>query len=368
MRLRHACLSLAGTALLAAMDTAHAEIAREDVRVAGEPGIELFVREVRDTDTGRNGAPMILLHGARVPGIASFDLPVPGGSLAEDLARAGHRVFIMDARGYGGSTRPAAMLGAPEGQPLVGSHEVVRDLDAVVNWVQARTGRHQVALLGWATGGHWAGMYASLHPGKVSHLVVYNGLYGAHRGHASLGPGSEAEDAGNPGRFNARRFGTYRFNTAASLMPAWDRAIPVEDKSQWRDPRIAEAYRQEALRSDPTSAERNPPAFRAPSGALEDSFYLTSGRQLWDAASVTARVLIVRSEKDFWSRPEDVTELAQHLVRAAAVETVTIPGATHHVHLDRPERGRDRFLSTVEAFLGGGAVAASRREGGVPAD
>jgi pimeloyl-ACP methyl ester carboxylesterase len=112
-----------------------------------------------------------------------------------------------------------------------------------------------------------------------------------------------------------------------------------------------EAYQHEALASDPVSGEKSPPAFRAPSGAMEDAFYLASGRQLWDAASITARVLIIRSGNDFWSRPEDVARLQEHLVNAAAVRVATIPNATHYVHLDRQERGRAKFLEEVAAFL-----------------
>ncbi|NJO53551.1 MAG: alpha/beta hydrolase [Bacteroidales bacterium] len=332
------------------------EIQRQDFHVASEPGIELAVREVVDLAAPHDGSAVILVHGARVPGVASFDLPVAGGSLAADLAHAGHRVFIMDVRGYGGSTRPAAMSQPPEGKPLVTSNEVVRDIDAVVGWVTARTGRAAVALLGWATGGHWAGMYASLKPQVVSHLVIYNALYGAHAGHPSLGPGSDAADPQNPARFDIKKFSAYRLNTAASLLPSWDRTIPGDDKNAWHDPQVVAAYQAGALASDPESGRHSPPAFRAPSGAMEDSFYLASGRQLWDAAPITAAVLIIRSERDFWSRPEDVTKLREHLVNAAGVRTVNIPSATHYVHLDRADKGRALFLSEVTTFLAGDAA------------
>ena len=60
---------------------------------------------------------------------------------------------------------------------------------------------------------------------------------------------------------------------------------------------------------------------------------------------------MLRSERDFWSRPEDAQTLAAHLSRATAVIQKTIPDATHHVHLDRPERGRDLFVREVTSFL-----------------
>ncbi|HEX5505580.1 MAG TPA: alpha/beta fold hydrolase [Thermomicrobiales bacterium] len=328
-----------------------AAIQRRDHHVAGEDGIRLFVREVRPRGAAR-GLPVLLLHGARVPGVASFDLTVPGGSLAADLAAAGHPVYALDARGYGGSTRPPAMAEPPDGRPpLVRSSEVVHDLAAAVEWVCQRLGAPGVALLGWATGGHWAGHYATLHPRRVRALIFDNTLYGGTVGHPSLGPGTDMEDPAHPGRFNAAAYGAYRLNTAASLLPGWDRSIPLDDKAAWRDPGVADAYVAAALASDPAGAALTPPAFRAPSGALEDSFYLACGRQLWDASFVLAPTLVLRSERDFWSRPEDPVRLIEHLVHAPVARAVTLPDATHFVHLDRPERGRDRFLAEVLAFL-----------------
>ena len=80
-----------------------ADVHRQDFFVASEPGIRVFVREVRSSEArAADRAPVLLLHGARVPGVPSFDLDVPGGSLAADLALAGHPAYVMDARGHGG--------------------------------------------------------------------------------------------------------------------------------------------------------------------------------------------------------------------------------------------------------------------------
>jgi pimeloyl-ACP methyl ester carboxylesterase len=139
-------------------------IERQDRTVASDPGISIAFRELvaRGHD---DGVPVVLVHGAGGGGISSFDVPVPGYSLAEDLARAGHPVYAIDVRGWGRSSRPAALDAPPQANPpAVGSDEAVRDIAAVVDWVRAH--RHRpVAVLGWATGGHWAGMYAAgLHP------------------------------------------------------------------------------------------------------------------------------------------------------------------------------------------------------------
>lgn len=61
------------------------EVQRRDFFVDGEPGIHLFVREVVNGSTRGQaaGKPILLLHGARVPGLASFDLPVKGALLRQ---------------------------------------------------------------------------------------------------------------------------------------------------------------------------------------------------------------------------------------------------------------------------------------------
>ncbi len=344
---------LLAVALAAGPAEAAPDLAREELRATTVDGIGIRVREVRPR-AGAAGEPIILVHGARVPGIASFDLDVPGGSLAADLAeRLGRAVYVMDARGYGGSDRPAAMeRPAAESRPLSRAYEVVRDIDAVAHMAANRSGSHTVALVGWATGGMWSAWYASLWPERVGHLVVLNALYGGADRHPTLGPGSPTADPDRPDRLSSK-VGGYTLNIEAALFPSWDRTIPAEDKASWRDPAVAKAYARAALASDPAAEARDPPAFRAPTGATEDSFYQAAGRRLFDAGSITAPVLLVRSEHDFWSRPEDMAAFAHDAAQSESVRSLTLPDATHYVHLDRPERGRDALIGEIVAFLGG---------------
>lgn len=327
------------------------QLVRKDWEVRGEAGY-LGVREVRQARPAR-GRPVLLLHGARVPGVASFDLPVAGGSLAADLARRGHRVFIVDARGYGGSDRPAALdAPASANPPAVTGEQVVADLASVVDWLRSTTRHHRVDLVGWATGGHWAAWYASEHPRRVANLVVLNSLYGAIDGHPTLGRGSVYEDPARPGHFDDARHGAYRLSDGPSLLAGWDASIPVDDKARWRDPAVAAAYVEHALASDPTSGDREPPSFRAPTGAMKDSFRLAIGQRLWDAGRITARTLVVRGEHDFWSREDDVPTLVADLTRVEEVRAVRLAGATHFVHLDRAEHGRARLVGELVRWLG----------------
>lgn len=324
-------------------------VLRQDLFVTGDSGIRLHVREVRLSGATPAGA-LLLIHGARVPGVASFDLPVPGGSLAADLARRGFAVFVMDVRGYGQSTRPPAMSLPPDGiPPIVRSTDAVRDIDAVVDFIGTRTHHSRVSVFGWAVGGQWAGFYTTLHATKITHLVMLNALYGADTPQPLVGHGSDLEDAAHPGRLS-RAVGAYRCNAASSLLTGWNQSIPAADKTTWRDPAVAAAYVREAMASDPASGSHNPPCFRSPNGALEDSFYLATGRQLWDASFITVPTLVVASERDFWSRPADRDLLRARLVHAPVVRVVVIPNATHFVFLDRNGRGRAQLLDEITRF------------------
>lgn len=174
---------LAAAVLVASSPTCGAdELRRSEFTVQTADGVQLHVREVApERMTGRA---VVLMHGARVPGAASFDLAAPGGSLAADLALAGHRVYIPDLRGYGRSERPSAYGAAPEANPpMTRVAEVLLDLDAAVEAVRRRTGQTSVALFGWATGGMWSGAYAARKPANISHLIVFNALYGGSSEH-----------------------------------------------------------------------------------------------------------------------------------------------------------------------------------------
>lgn len=322
--------------------------ASQQFDVPSAPGITLAVTEVGQHHGKR---PILLVHGARVSSKASFDLPVAGGSLAADLAARGFDVYTLDVRGYGASTRLAEMASAPTtGAALVRANAAVEDIDAAVDFARRRSGGAKVALLGWATGGQWAGHYATLHSPKLSAVVMLNSLYRGTTAHPLIGCGTGMEDKERPGSFNRAACGNYRVSDAASTLGPWDRMLG-EDKDGARDPAVAKAYVEAALDSDSTSGQREPRSFRAPCGAMEDSFYLATGRQLWDASLITAPVLAIAGEKDFWSRPEDMVNLQADLVHAAAVRMVRIPGATHFLHLERPARGRAQLIDEVDSFV-----------------
>jgi pimeloyl-ACP methyl ester carboxylesterase len=324
---------------------AGAQIERRDFFMPGGAG-RLHVREVsnhRNTKS-RN---LILLHGGGPGGVPSFDLPVPGYSLAEDFALRDFRVFVMDVRGWGGSKKPHEMdLPAEKSTPLVSTKEAADDIETVVGWVVRRT-HEKTALLGWASGGHWACAYASRRPRDLSELILLNTLYSIN------GPWelrSSMQDKANPERFDPHA-GGYRIVDRNGLLRRWDASIPSTDKTEWRDPAVADAYVRETLKTDPTSSTHNPPSVRIPIGYQVDAFNLSLGRPLFAAKEIRVPVLIIRGELDFWSRPVDLAALARDLVNSPEVHTLTITNGTHYLFLDRPERGRSQFIAETMKLM-----------------
>lgn len=327
------------------------EIVRRDFKVRTVDGVDIAVREVRDASASSRKVPMVLMHGTRIPGISEYDLPVPGGSLAEDLARAGHICFIPDARGFGGSARPEAMSRPPnQSRPISRSIAIVRDIDATVDALRAATGAAQVGLMGWGVGATAVLMHAALWPEKISHLVLYNILYGGAAGHARYRD-HPLEDPERPGHFNLPHYGGYSLNDPEMLMEKWAKSIPIADKDSWRDPAVAAAFRQALIDGDPDSETHTPPLYRSPNGMLEDSFFMGRGDKLMHASQVYCNVLIMRPELDYFSRKQDVAALAADLVNAERVELWEPENMTHFVILDRPERGRAQAIARIRDFV-----------------
>lgn len=322
-------------------------LVRTDLRVKGPGGARVFVREVLPAGAvGRAGRPLLLVHGARPGGTAAFDLPVAGGSPAAELARAGYAVYVMDVRGFGHSDYPAEMHQDPAAHPpAVRSDEAVVDIGTAVRLIRARRGRWPAAL-GWATGGHWLAMYAALHPGRLSHLVMLNSLYSV----AAPWPlQQELEDPDRPG--HPRPQPAWRAVTADSLTARWDAGPADGPAGVRRDPAVRHAYRAAALSADPTSHTRTPPSFRNPTGPLVDAFHLAQGRRFYDAGRIRARTLVLRAELDFWSRPQDCERLAADLSGAEAVRVRTLSGASHYLHLERAPYGRGELLEEIRSFV-----------------
>lgn len=341
--MRYSLSILAAGLSFAAMTSnlAMAEIVRRDFSVTSADGLRIFVRELHDTQASSDRGPMLMVNGGRSGVLASWDVDAPGSSTAEEIARAGHHVYLMDVRGFGRSQFPKEMEGGRMDAPVaVRSNEAVRDIAAAVGEIKRRHPEDErLAAIGWATGSQWLGHYASLYPEQITHLIYYNGAYGGPAGGWSLQ--KEFGDAERPAELNYERHGSYRLATAENLAGRW--------RNEGIDPTFLDCYVALSMEGDKTADERAPPSFRFPSGPTADTLKMVNGRQIFDASFIRAHVLILRSANDFWSRPTDAQTLLTHLTNAASAKLTEIPRTSHYVHL-QPTPDRQKFLDTVLAF------------------
>lgn len=330
-----------------------AEIERRDFFVKTSDGFSIAIREVRSTKPAKDDkTPIILLHGTRIPGLSEYDLDVPNGSFAADLAALGHVCYIVDARGFGRSERPAEMdePPVPGKRSLFRTIEITRDVDAAVDHLRTSEGVERVSLFGWGVGGTCVLMYAALCPEKCSHVMLYDVIYGG-GGTYRMGHGSQWEDPNNPGHFNNAHFGNYTFNSIELLEEHWDKQIPIDDKIAWRDPEMLRAFSQALLDGDPSAMERTPPTYRSPNGMLEDLYHMACGRKLVHACQVSCKIMIINPEFDGLCQDSDMEVLIADLVNAEEIVHYAPRNTTHYILLDRPERGRTDLIDKMQVFL-----------------
>jgi pimeloyl-ACP methyl ester carboxylesterase len=329
---------------------ASAAIVKEDYHIdAVDPGIKLFVR-TKMSDTQRQFTDdniVLFVHGATFPSTPDFDLQYKDYSWADWMVNRGYVVYMFDKRNYGYSTREKAMdEPAASNKPVSRSYLVIRDIGAVVDHIRKKHNVRKVTLIGWSWGAMTCGYYTSLNSEKVRKLVLYAPAY-SFAVHTNLGPGSGLQNKRSPYEFNYG-VGAYRLGSKAANDGRWDGEIPVADKSSFREEGVRDAFALEALKTDPTSESRNPPALRAPNGVLEDTFMQATGRRIWNASSIYVPTLVIAGEFDTWSFPEDRAVLMRDLTNAPAKKSVLIKNATHFVLFEKP---RFEFFTEILNFL-----------------
>ncbi|GIL41242.1 alpha/beta hydrolase [Roseiterribacter gracilis] len=308
---------------------------RIEHRIQGAAGT-LALHEIKPS-RNTSGLSVLLIHGGGPAGVVSFDLPATRPGFAERLAVAGHRVYMLDLRGWGDSDRPAA-LNAPANAnpPLVTVDDAVADIHIAAAWIRGRDRVSAIAVIGWASGGHWAGAFAARHSQFVSHLVLLNSLYGGE------GPWALASSVAPP-------FPAYRTADAAQLTGRWLSTMPDSDKAARKF--AIDAYAHDTIASDPTSSTRSPPSVRIPLGYLEDAYRMSRNERVFDVSKVAGHVMFARGEDDFWSRPIDALNFSREAAWANSVRVLEIPGGTHFLLNDHPDRGLDLFTTEVLKLL-----------------
>ena len=312
------------------------EIAAEDFRIPSDTaGIELFVRNKRPKDPAHRSPEKTLLyvHGTSQAAEATFDLALEGYSWMDYLAARGWDVFLVDLRGYGGSSRPSEMRQpADANPPIVTTDVALRDFGAAVDFIRRRRGIARLALMGWSWGTTIVAAYAARHQDQVSRLVLFAPVWLRGKRPADERPlGAYATWTVEEARANLQT-GAPEDQRAALLPEAW-----------------YAAWKAAALATDPEGARMSPPVVRSPNGAPHDSrVYWAAGKPYYDPAEIAAPTLIVHGEWDGLLPLSMAEAIFAKLVRAPQKRLVEIGAGTHLLLL---EKNRLQLFREVQLFL-----------------
>jgi len=288
---------------------------------------------------------ILLLHGATLSSFI-FDLPVAGYSMQARLAESGWATYALDARGFGLSSRPQpGEPGCADDRPFGRAEEGIADIADAVRYLRTVRKHSEVALIGFSWGTILAGWFAARHPDAVERLVLCAPIHAC----ANAEWLQRLRDPDDPALLN-RALGAYRWTSAESLHARWDGDIGVADKQAWRDAEVLNAVLQGALATDPMATTRVPPAFRAPSGPVQDLFQAFTGHALFDPSRIHVPTLLLRGEGDTTATDADARLLMRRLGSHEKLYRV-IPAGSHFQCL---ERSMPQVFATCSEFLRGG--------------
>lgn len=296
-----------------------------------DPDIRLHVRHVFANEGRQGHRPIVLfVHGSAFPCEPHFDIDLPGGSWMGFTASRGFDAYCVDIRGYGRSTRPAAMEQPPEAnQPFADAREAVRDVAAAVDFILTRRGASTVHLVGWSWGAAVAAQYAAENPAKVERLVLYAPIWLIARAPVYQG--------------------AYRTVTHDSVRPIYIAGIPAPRVEEISPAAWYDHWWRRALDLDPQGASQTPPSVRVPNGAQRDlAEHWAKHAPTFDPGAIRASTLVVVGEWDALTPPGTAQEVFKRLTGARHRRLVVLPEATHFMS---NERNRMNLMREAQDFL-----------------
>jgi len=323
-------------ALVTAVPTyAGPNIATETFMIpSSDPQIKLYLRNKHIADQ-RDFSPdkvVLFVHGATYPSETAFDIDLPGGSWMDYMVERGFDTYLVDVRGYGGSTRPAAM-DAPADQtpPFATTAEAVKDVGAAVDFILKRRNINKLNLVGWSWGTTIMASYTAANNDKVVKLALYAPLWVLKEPPPISGTGA------------------YRSVTKEMARARGLRGIPQARQEEICPQIWFDKWWAANLATDPVGAKQNPPVVRAPNGVLKDVVeFLGKGIPLYDPAQIRVPTLLILAEWDQDTPLYMAQEIFSKLVNTPYKRHVVLSEGTHAIAL---EKNRMSLISQVQAFL-----------------
>ena len=308
---------------------------------AVDSGVNLYMRHKNLSGTRATTGDKILLfvHGATYPAETAFDLPIEGMSMMDLFVSRGYDVYLVDVRGYGGSSRPVEMSQPmKDNRPIVRTTDAARDLGAAVDYILKKHNVPKINVMGWSWGTSIAGMYASEHSDKVNRLVLYAPMW-IFRSDTVLATGPQASGVAG--------LGAYRLVSRDSAKDRWLKDVPAGKRDDLIPPGVFERWADATWATDPEAAKTG--MLRAPSGVIEDVMsYWMAGKATYDPGKISVPTFLVHAEWDADLPSYQAHALFALLKNAPYKRFVELSEGTHTVML---EKNRMQFFREIAGFL-----------------
>ncbi|USG61953.1 alpha/beta hydrolase [Sneathiella marina] len=313
------------------------QIVEEFMVPTDDSDISIYLRNKRRPDTllGKPDRTLLFVHGATYPSSVTFDFVAGGYSWMDTLADAGFDCWLMDIRGYGRSDRPAEMSEPADANgPIVHTDVAVDDLALMVDFILAKRNIEKLQLIGYSWGTLITGAFTSMNNEKVERLALY--------GTSMLNSGASLIGSERP-------TSAYRYVDANSIKARWEHGLTAAEIDDIIEPDWQQRWLDEAITSDPNSANHDPPLLRAPTGVVDDKVCRWSqGVFQYDPAEVKVPTLIIVGEKDIETSPEGAITLYHKLVNTPHRRYTIVGNMTHSALI---ERRRDQLFRATQSFL-----------------
>jgi pimeloyl-ACP methyl ester carboxylesterase len=328
-------LSLVAALVTAIPANAEPNIVTETFLIpSSDPQIKIYVRNKHSANQKDFSEEKVALavHGATYPSETAFDIDLPGGPWMDYMVKRGFDTYIVDVRGYGGSTRPPSMDAPPDkNPPFATTADAVNDVGAAVDFILKRRNIKKLNLIGWSWGTAIMAAYTTKNNDKVVKLALYAPLWLLKE----------------PPPFSGT--GAYRIVTKEMARGRGLRGIPKGREEEISPQAWFDKWWDANLASDPMGAKQNPPVLRAPNGVLKDvAELLGKGTPVYDPAEIRVPTLLILAEWDQDTPLYMAQEIFGKLVNAPYKSHVVLSGGTHAAVL---EKNRMRLISQVQFFL-----------------
>jgi len=305
-------------------------VTEEFFLTARDDDLKLYLRNKHPADyySGKSDRTILLLHGALFPGSSTFDLAIDGVSWMDWLAKRGFDVYALDVRGYGKSSRPAAMKQENGANPIVDTTVAVRDVSKAVDFIASRRSLDKLSIVGWSWGASLAGLYANEAPSRIDRLVLL-----APQWLRDVAPNAEMP---KPTTWRSIPYSVLR-----------DRLLEGEGPKM--HPSTIDAWLNALKASDPDGASQNPPVLKVPGGAYGDMVrHWTANHPLWSPDHIHAPVLIIQGDGDTDITPDMSLSVFALLTNSPARRFLLMGDANHPMML---EKNRQQLFRVIQAFM-----------------